>query len=270
MIIGASSFAGSLSELSDEVRSVELYIPKMHVYNGPRLDRDVLSTILDELSTLNLMTSIHAPYSAQSSTYPKDLQVDTANMEPKDFRLMRESIELAASLGSKAVVLHPGRITGDRELSFMNMVSNLKQLAVQAADFGVMLGLENKEGTDPTNLCCQAEELMSAVEAVNSDNLNITLDIGHANLTCDGDPEELRTFVRTVAPRVIHMHMHDNNGRWTSTYDGDEHLAPGKGTVDYTVLKEIHNYRGIYNLEVFSMTEVIQGKTTLMNCLDII
>ncbi len=267
MIIGASSFAGSLSELSDEVRSVELYIPKMHVYNGPELDHEMLSTILDELSTLDLMTSIHAPYFAESSTYPKDLLVDTSSMEAKHFRLMRESMELAARLDSRAVVLHPGRITGNRKLSFMNMVSNLKQLEAEAADLGVMLGLENKEGTDPTNLCCQAEELMAAVEAVNSDNLRITLDIGHANLTCGGDPDKMRTFVRTVAPHVIHMHMHDNNGKWTSTYDGDEHMAPGKGTVDYTVLKEICNYRGIYNLEVFSMTEVIQGKATLINCL---
>ncbi|WP_370573597.1 sugar phosphate isomerase/epimerase family protein [Methanomethylovorans sp.] len=268
MIIGASSFAGSLSELSHEVRSVELYIPKLHVYKGPKLDREILSKILDELSTLDLMTSIHAPYSAESPTYPKDLQVDTSNMVSEDFRLMGESMELAASLGSKAVVLHPGRINGDREVSFQNMISNLKELAAQATDCGVMLGLENKEGTDPTNLCCRAEELVAAVEAVNSDNLKITLDIGHANLTCGGDPYKLRAFVRTVAPYVVHMHMHDNGGKWTSNYDGDEHLAPGKGTVDYTVLKEIHNYRGIYNLEVFSMPDVLTGKSTLLKYLD--
>ncbi|HML25349.1 MAG TPA: sugar phosphate isomerase/epimerase, partial [Methanomethylovorans sp.] len=123
MIIGASSFAGSLSELSHEVRSVELYIPKLHVYNGRRLDRGVLTTILDELSTLDLMTSIHAPYSAESPTYPKELRVDTSDMDTEDFRLMSESIELAASLGSRAVVLHPGRIHDGREASFENMVS---------------------------------------------------------------------------------------------------------------------------------------------------
>lgn len=267
MIIGASSFAGSLSELSHEVQSVELYMPKLHVYDGPKLNHKILASILDELSTLDLMTSIHAPYSAESPTYPKDLQVDTSNMEPQDFRLMGESIELAASLGSKAVVLHPGRINGNREASFMKMVSNLKELAAQAADCEVMLGLENKEGTDPTNLCYLAEELVAAVEAVNSDNLKITLDIGHANLTCGGNPNKLRTFVRTVAPYVIHMHMHDNGGKWTSNYDGDEHLAPGKGTVDYEVLKEIRNYRGIYNMEVFSMEDVLSGKSTLLKYL---
>lgn len=267
MIIGASSFAGTLAELSDEVQSVELYMPKLHVYKGSKLDRRALTAILDELSTLDLMTSIHAPYSAASSTYPKDLQVDTSNMRTEDFRLIGESIELASTLGSKVVVLHPGRINGNHELAFTSMVSNLKKLASQAADCGVMIGLENKEGTDPTNLCCQAEELVAAVEAVNSDNLKITLDIGHANLTCGGDSEKLRNFVKTVSPYVIHMHMHDNDGKWTSNYDGDEHLAPGKGTVDYKVLKEIPDYCGIYNMEVFSMEDVSCGKNILLKYL---
>ena len=267
MILGASSFAGTLTELSHEVQSVELYMPKLHVYKGSKLDHGALTTILDELSTVDLMTSIHAPYSAESPTYPKDLQVDTSNMQSKDFKLMGESIELAATLDSKAVVLHPGRINGEREVAFTRMVSNLKELAIQAADRGIILGLENKEGTDPTNLCCQAEELVAAVEAVNLDNLKITLDIGHANLTCGGNSEKLRTFVKTVAPYVVHMHMHDNGGKWTSNYDGDEHLAPGKGTVDYKILKEIPNYRGIYNMEVFSMEDVFCGKATLLKYL---
>nr|WP_321420380.1 hypothetical protein [uncultured Methanomethylovorans sp.] len=54
---------------------------------------------------------------------------------------------------------------------------------------------------------------------------------------------------------------------WTSNYDGDEHLAPGKGTVDYKVLKQITNYRGIYNMEVFSMEDVFCGKATLLKYL---
>ncbi|WP_367344229.1 sugar phosphate isomerase/epimerase family protein [Methanomethylovorans sp.] len=267
MIIGASSFAGSLSELSYEVSSVELYMPKLHVYDGRKLDHGVLEQILDELSTLDLMTSIHAPYFADSPTYPVELRIDTSNMRPDDFRLMHESIELASILGSKVVVLHPGRINDDRETAFANMVANLKQLAAQATDYGVILGLENKEGTDPINLCCSAEELVTAVEAVNSDNLKITLDLGHANLTCGGDHSKLRTFVTTVLSHVVHMHLHDNGGKWTSTYNGDEHLSPGSGNTDYTALRHVHNYRGIYNLEVFSMPDVRSGKATLVQCL---
>jgi len=37
MIIGASSFAGTFPELRTEVGSIELYIPKLDVYEGTRL-----------------------------------------------------------------------------------------------------------------------------------------------------------------------------------------------------------------------------------------
>ncbi|WP_406659931.1 sugar phosphate isomerase/epimerase family protein [Methanolobus sp. ZRKC3] len=267
MILGASSFAGSLAEIASELHSVELYMPKLGVYQDSVLQKDILGAILDELSTLDLHTSLHAPYFADTPTYPKDVVVDTANMGDVEFRLMGESIELAGELGSKAVVLHPGRINGSHDASFSRMVSNLQSLAKMAEGHGVMLGLENKEGTDPGNMCCEAAELVKAVEAVNSDNLGATFDIGHANLTCAGDIEKVRRFAKELAPYVVHVHVHDNGGVWTDQYDGDEHLAPGAGTVDYTVLNELKGYKGIFNMELFSMEDVLQGKGTVMQAL---
>ncbi|MBN2110113.1 MAG: sugar phosphate isomerase/epimerase [Methanosarcinaceae archaeon] len=265
MILGASSFAGSLSEIAAEVQSVELYMPKLGVYKNSLLQRDLLDPILDELSTLDLYTSLHAPYFADVPTYPEDIVVDTASMDDRSFRLITESIELAGRLGSRAVVLHPGRINGEHDRAFSSMVDNLRSLAQTAAEHDVMLGLENKEGTDPGNLCTGAGELASAVEEVNSDNLGATLDIGHANLTCGGDMQELRAFVRTLAPHVVHVHVHDNMGVWSEHYNGDEHMAPGDGIIDYTVLKEIKGYKGILNMEVFSMEGVVKGKAKLYN-----
>ncbi|SFM42169.1 sugar phosphate isomerase/epimerase family protein [Methanolobus profundi] len=269
MILGASSFAGNFSEIASELDSVELYMPKLGVYRESVLQKDILDAILDELSTLDLKTSLHAPYFADVPTYPKDVVVDTASMGGREFRLIRESIELAAKLGSNAIVLHPGRVGNDREACFNRMVSNLKILASDAEDSGVMLGLENKEGTSTGNLCCDANELVRAVEEVNSDNLGATFDIGHANLTCAGDSTKLREFAKTMAPYVIHVHVHDNGGVWTNDYDGDEHLAPGSGTVDYTVLNELKGYNGIFNMEVFSIDDVRSGKATMKKALEI-
>jgi sugar phosphate isomerase/epimerase len=273
MILGASSFAGSFSDIASELQSVELYMPKLGVYKNSVLQKDILESLLDELSTVDLKTSIHAPYFADVSTYPKDVVVDVASMGERQFRLIRESIELASRLGSGAIVLHPGRFEceDDRESCFNKMVSNLKTLASDAEDSGVMLGLENKEGTSTGNLCCDATELVRAVKAVNSDNLGATFDIGHANLTCGGDTDKLRQFAKTMAPHVIHVHVHDNGGVWTDEYDGDQHLAPGAGTIDYTVLKELkdENYKGIFNMEVFSMDDVRTGKATLKKALNV-
>ena len=145
------------------------------------------------------------------------------------------------------------------------MVKNLCTLASIAEDYGVTLGLENKEGTDPSNFCCEAEELSRTIEAVNSEYLKATFDIGHANLTCGGDPEKLGNFVRTLQKHIIHLHLHDNSGQWTEKYDGDEHMAPGMGCTDFSVLKLLSGYRGVYNLEVFSLEDILFGKNTLKN-----
>lgn len=270
MILGASSFAGSFFEIASELESVELYMPKLGVYKDSILQKGLIESLIDELSVFDLQTSLHAPYFADVPTYPKDVVVDTASMGEGEFRLIRESIELASRLGSKAVVLHPGRFESDYEASFKKMIYNLKTLASYAEECGVMLGLENKEGTSTGNMCCNAEELVRAVTEVNSDNLGATFDIGHANLTCGGDSAKLHEFAKTLAPHVIHVHVHDNGGVWTGEYDGDEHMAPGAGTIDYTALKELENYKGIYNMEVFSIEDVRSGKETIKKALSIL
>lgn len=266
-MIGASSFAAPLSILDEHVDSVELYIPKLGVYNSDELNYEAIQIIIDELSTCNLETSIHAPYFADTPNYPFEIVVDLSAMKKLHFRLIEESISLASELGSKAVVIHPGRIHADREHSFRKMIDALKQLADFALDRNVVLGLENKEGTDPENLCCDYAELLRAVYAVDSPALGITFDVGHANLTCRSDQALLRHFARQISEHVVHVHLHDNHGCWTDEYCGDAHMAPGGGCIDYSVLKELHDFKGIYNLEVFSLEDVLEGKRVISEIL---
>ncbi len=261
MIIGASSFAGSFPELKQEVDSVELYIPKLGVYKGNELLKSRIERIKDELSVYDISTSIHAPYFSEAPNYPRELRVDTAKLS--NYRLLTESIEIAEILESSVVVVHPGRINSNRKASFENMVVGLSELAKFAEERNVIIGLENKEATDTQNLCCFAFELIEAVERINSDNVGVTLDIGHANLTCKGNQSKLREFVREVKDYVVHVHIHDNNGVSTQKYWGDSHSAPGKGVVDFNILKEL-DFQGVYNLEVFSIEDVKEGKKMLM------
>ena len=263
MIFGASSFAGPLADLKEHVGFIELYIPKLGIYNGSALETEKLEEILDKISIYDFACTVHAPYSAADPKYPSALQVDTARMGEREFALMEESITLANRIGAQIVVLHPGRIGSDREKAYSSMVKNLSVLASMAEDYGVMLGLENKEGTDPSNFCSEAEELFRTIETVNSGHLKATFDIGHANLTCGGNSEKLRTFVQTLQKHIVHLHLHDNNGQWTEKYDGDEHMAPGKGCTDFSALKLLSGYRGVYNLEVFSVEDIHFGKKTL-------
>jgi len=267
VIFGASSFAGQLLDLKSHVRFVELYIPKLGIYNDSKLDTEKIERMLDDISVYELKTTVHAPYSAADPKYPPALQVDTAKMEKREFSLIEESIALANRIGAKVVVLHPGRIGDNRTKSFSNMIQNLSCLAGMAEEYGVFLGLENKEGTDPSNFCCKAEELVNTIESVNSGYLKATFDIGHANLTCGGDSGKLKNFIQTLDKYIIHIHLHDNKGQWTERYDGDEHLAPGKGCTDYSVLNLLSGYEGVYNLEVFSIEDVCLGKEIIKNSL---
>ncbi len=262
MIIGASSFASSLPELRKEVESIELYVPKLGLYRGSELLKERVKELRDALSTSSILTSMHAPYFGDSPNYPVELMVDTAHMGKAQFRLMEESISLAGELGCGVVVVHPGKITGEREACFMSMVDNLRRLSFKAGDCGIILGLENKEGTDPTNLCCTVEEHLRAIKEVNSPDLKATFDIGHANLTCGGDMEKLRRFIRELGNNVVHAHIHDNNGVNGEKYFGDLHAAPGEGNIDFSVLRELR-FKGVYNLEVFSIEDVRRGKKML-------
>lgn len=262
MIIGASSFASSLPELQKEVESIELYIPKLRLYRGNRLIKERVDELREFISTSGIHTSVHAPYYGDSPTYPEELNVDTAHMGRAQFRLIGESISLASEIGCSVVVVHPGKITGNRDECFTCMISNLRKLASVAEDCGIVLGLENKEGTDPTNLCCTAEEHLRAIREVNSSFLKATFDIGHANLTCRGNALELRDFVRMLSKCVVHVHVHDNTGMNGERYCGDLHAPPGEGNIDFSVLKELH-FDGVYNLEVFSIEGVRMGKRML-------
>ncbi len=262
MIIGASSFASPLPELEKEVKSVELYIPKLRLYDGNRLIKERVDELRDILSTGSVTTTMHAPYYGDSSNYPKELMIDTGHMGSMHWHLMGESIDLASELGCSVLVVHPGKISGDREKSFISMVRNMKKLSSEAHDCGVILGLENKEGTDPTNLCCTVDEHLRAIKEVGSPYLRATFDIGHANLTCGGDAGKLRDFVRELNGQIAHVHVHDNTGRLSESYFGDLHGAPGEGNIDFSVLKDL-SFNGVYNLEVFSMEAVRTGKSVL-------
>jgi len=261
MRFGVSTFAGPLSELDGLADSIELYIPKMNLYVGRELQTDRLDEFFDSFFSYDFYCTAHAPYVPDASgEYPSDLSVDTANMTPADFELIRESIDITAHAGGDVLVIHPGKITGDSRKSFGRMINNLKQLAAYAEDVGILLGLENKEKTDATNLCCDAAELAAAVNAVDSDYLGATLDIGHANLTCGGDQQKLAAFVKTLSPYVVHVHVHDNHGIGVGRYNGDEHLAPGQGIIDYAAIRGLGNYDETFNFELFSVDEFIEGK----------
>ena len=46
-------------------------------------------------------------------------------------------------------------------------------------------------------------------------------------------------------------------------------MAPGKGCTDFSVLKLLSGYRGVYNLEVYSVDDICSGEKIIENSLKI-
>lgn len=105
------------------------------------------------------------------------------------------------------------------------------------------------------------------VQRADRKNLSICLDTGHVNV---GGIVKLSDAIMEIGHLVWVVHLHDNNG------DGDFHLVPGRGNMDWNgvaeALRNIH-YTGALNLELTptdwdseeTWTEIEEGVSFLRN-----
>jgi sugar phosphate isomerase/epimerase len=85
------------------------------------------------------------------------------------------------------------------------------------ADAGIEIALENDIDKTP-------DMLVRVVDAVSDPFLGLCLDIGHLNVYSALNAVE---WVRRCAHRLVHIHLHDNDG------SADSHWPLGRGTIDF-------------------------------------
>jgi sugar phosphate isomerase/epimerase len=68
------------------------------------------------------------------------------------------------------------------------------------------------------------EHLLEILQIGHFDDVGVTLDLGHANLSDTG----LEHAFEVLGSRIGELHIHDNHGV------RDEHLWPGSGEIDWT------------------------------------
>jgi sugar phosphate isomerase/epimerase len=158
-----------------------------------------------------------------------------------------KALDLAAELGAKKAVLHPGYLTGlmtfTPEVGKGYASDSLAQILERSAGLGIKVCLENMF---PRAGHMYRPKEFSEILAQNP-GLMMTLDLGHANIRAPKGRGA--DFVRAAHGRIGHVHVGDNNGR------EDEHLPVGAGRVDVAQgLKTIKasGYDDTITLEVFS------------------
>jgi sugar phosphate isomerase/epimerase len=213
---GFMDFAASFGLKYVEIRSERPYALPQDVERGE------LESLQEKISSLSLSPIIH------SAVY--DINVASLNplIRKASIRQALESIRLAAKIGAKIVIIHPGRLPKDYPSMYLknsriNLLTSLNVMARMAGRMGVMLAIENSPRGRAHRLVTSPQEHLHILRRVGSPYLGALLDIGHAHTW----GVDLREYIRSLADYIFIFHLHDNRGQ------ADEHLALGKGTIDF-------------------------------------
>ena len=146
-----------------------------------------------------------------------------------------------ADVGGKVVVIHPGVggfEDGERPQRVRACRESVEQLLDESEHLPVRFAVENML---PGHIGDRASELVALLAWLPQNRIGFCYDTGHARLCPDG-----LEIARCMKGRMITVHLQDNLG------EGDAHLMPGDGTVDWEVVARMldeADYRGPYVFE---------------------
>ena len=200
---------------------VELGLAPEIAFKGPELDNlpaAGINAVARELASVGRRPTVHAPF----------FDLSPGAMEPlvRQVTLQRltQALEAAGLLGAQLMVVHPGF---DR-WRYPNLAATWTSQAAEffppllrlAERLDCRLALENIYEESP-------DTLVDLVARLDSPWFGHCFDIGHWQLF--GTVEQA-PWLAAIAPRLLHLHLHDNLGQ------GDDHLPVGEGTIDFTPL----------------------------------
>ncbi|MBQ6139557.1 MAG: sugar phosphate isomerase/epimerase [Methanobrevibacter sp.] len=240
MKLGASVFPRKMIPIEKSLEYFESnrYIDYMELFHDyPNRDMNEEKDLIDKMNSYDLKYTVHAPF----------IEVNPASVNPALSKAaieeIKRSIDLANTLDSDIVVIHPGRSIFNNDKEYMKEVyaiaeKNLKTIGEYAKDNGVHTCIENL----PRLRGFMYQDINQLHDSLERTDLPMTLDIGHAytaGFTVDD----------VYFDNIKHIHIHDNDGVH------DSHLPLGDGIIDFKKFFEIfskNNYDGIYNFELSS------------------
>lgn len=231
---------GRLGEFAGLLRTRSL-APEIYVTSG---DLDSLSPAwLDEtLSILDYKPeiSVHAPF--------MDLSPGGADEKIRALSVERftKTLDMAASLGAKAVVFHSGyekwRFAMRVDIWLQKSLLTWEPLIEKAKKAGIRIAIENIFEDDPQNL-------FLLMRALGSEDFGICFDAGHFNLF---SKRPLREWLDALQDYIIELHLHDNDRTF------DQHRPIGDGTFPFGELfGALAGRRLIHTVEAHSAEDAL-------------
>lgn len=213
-----------------EVEIIELGLDRMDFLDKQK-EKELLSKTAYLASSFGTEFTIHAPH---IDSRIEGLKIDFSTNNEKNFIVMGKVIEIAAKIGAEYIVVHPGSQSGSKKSLNLNL-RNLIHLCTLAEEYGVTLLLENlfdREGGNKIGVL--PREIYHIIEMVDSENLKINLDIGHAFIASNAYGLSLEDYFE-LGGYIHQMHLHDNFGLLESeeALFGDRHLPLGLGKINF-------------------------------------
>lgn len=182
----------------------------------------------------------HAPY---PSSWQEQEKTDAV------FQKLIRSMEAAAMLGAKVIVVHPMqhlRYLGNEDTLRKMNIDFYQSLIPYARQFGIRIATENMwqyERHVVHSCCSRPEEFCDYIDSANSPWLVACLDVGHASLVHQDLSEMIHKLGRN---RLQALHVHDTD------YIADLHTLPFMAKMDFKVITDaLHDigYEGDLTLE---------------------
>ena len=186
--------------------------------------KDYIKDIKDYADSLGIRCNqSHAPYPTQKHGDEEYNQ----KMLPKIIR----SMECAALLGAKTIVVHPvhhGITESDNEYEINKEFYS--KLIPYCEKFNIKVATENMWHKDPkrglivADVCGNCERFVKMIDYIDSPWITACLDLGHTVLGWT-EPDEL---IKSLGKRLEALHVHDND------YLHDSHTLPCMGKLDWS------------------------------------
>ncbi len=168
-----------------------------------------------------------------------------ADAEPSEQRRINtfKSVDIANWLGADVLIINSERlIENERQKQWDELVFRLKELTDYAQKLNVKIAVE----PEPLLIISDTDDMIRMMNEINSPNLKVNLDIGHAYIT---DPD-LAESINKLGKAIVHTHIEDIKDKVHN------HLLPGLGDIDFKSIRtafEKIGYDGYYVIDLFRL-----------------
>ena len=259
-ILISSSVEKSIKEAAKLAENLGVGLEISRLPNMPAIDDDfpsILSEIKNSVNGFNGRITLHALFSDLNPA-----SKDAALKKVAEKRYM-QSFQAALAAGAKDMVFHSGHKGMKHRVSVQNYLEGSikfwKEYIKHFEDNDMTASIENVLEDCPKNL-------ITIVDEVNSPNLKVCLDTGHANL-CSNLPAS--EWIKAYGNRLHHMHLHNNYKT------NDDHAGLKYGTVNFLDVLNTLKTENLSPLIVFEMfdrdmlVESIDTFRVLRQCINV-